>query len=98
MASEIEEVTIQYDEDGAELIKELDKKVLSKGAWATVVFRYQQLEKDKEGNDKYSEDRYTIRRYRKRNGEYVQQSKFNISSRDQAKKLVDILSSWASAE
>ena len=97
MASEIDEVTIQYDEDGAEVIKELDKKILSKGAWATVVFRYQQLEKDKEGNDSYSDYRYTIRRYRKRNGEYVQQSKFNISSKDQAKKLCDILTEWTTA-
>ena len=96
MASEIDEVTIQYEEDGVGLVKELDKRVLSKGAWATVIFRYQQLEKDKAGNDVYSDDRYSIRRYKKRNGEYVQQSKFNISSKDQAKKIIDILTEWQS--
>lgn len=94
MAATIEEVTIQYDEDGVSIVKELDKRILTRGAWATVVFRYQQQEKDKAGNEIYSEDRYSIRRYKKRNGEYIQQSKFNISSKDQAKKVIDILTEW----
>ena len=37
---------------------------------------------------------YVIRRYKKTGGEYRQQSKFNISSADQARKIVDALSSW----
>lgn len=91
MASQVEEVTIQYEEDGVLVVKELDKVVLSKGAWATILFRYQQW--DAKAND-YSADRYSIRRYRKINGEYVPQSKFNISSPDQAGKIVEALSNW----
>ena len=94
MASEVESLTIDYEEDGVERVKELDKKVLTKGAWATVMFRYQQLEKNKAGEESYSDDRYSIRRYKKQNGEYRQQSKFNISSPDQAKKIIDILTEW----
>lgn len=93
MASQVEEVTIQYEEDGVLLVKELDKVVLSKGAWATILFRYQQW--DAKTNE-YSPDRYSIRRYRKINGEYVPQSKFNISSPDQANKIVEALSNWLS--
>ena len=91
MASDINDVTIQYEEDGQELVKELDKIVLSKGAWSTVIFRYQQWEN---GKGEFSKDRYTIRRYRKVNDEYRQQSKFNISSPDQAQKLIDALQKW----
>jgi len=47
MASNIDEVTINYEEDGVLVVKELDKVVLSKGSWATVLFRYQQWEKAK---------------------------------------------------
>jgi hypothetical protein len=91
MASEIDQITINYEEDGILIVKELDKVILSRGAWATILFRYQQWEAAK---DAYSDDRYTIRRYRKVKGSYIQQSKFNISSADQARKIVDALSQW----
>lgn len=91
MASDVDELTIKYEEDGIVIVKELDKIVLSKGAWATVIFRYQDWDRRKE---EYGPERYTIRRYRKLKGEYIQQSKFNISSMDQANKIVDALTQW----
>ncbi len=91
MASNVEDITINYEEDGVQLVKELDKEILSKGAWATIIFKYQQLDKK---NNEFGADLYTIRRYRKIGGEYSPQSKFNISSNDQAQKIVDILSRW----
>ena len=91
MSSTIDDLTIQYEENGTILVKELDKAVLTKGAWSTLVFRYQQWENSKNA---YSADRYTIRRYKKFQGEYKPQSKFNISSLDQAKKIIDILTKW----
>ena len=75
MAATVEELSIEYEEDGQELVKQLDKKVLTKGAWATLIYRYQEWDAKKE---EFSKDRYTIRRYQKRNGEYMQKSKFNI--------------------
>ncbi|MFH1672694.1 MAG: hypothetical protein ABIF87_04640 [Pseudomonadota bacterium] len=91
MASHVNDITINYEEDDIFVVKELDKAVLSKGAWTTIVFRYQQWDHKKE---EYGPDRFTIRRYRKINGEYKQQSKFNISSKDQAKKIIDALQKW----
>lgn len=91
MASNVDEITITYEEDGIDIVKELDKKILTKGAWSTLVFKYKQWDRAKE---EYGPDRYTIRRYRKRNGEYMQQSKFNISSKDQATKIIDALQGW----
>lgn len=95
MSSTIEELGISYEEEGIEVIKELDKAVLTKGTWATLVFRYQQWEPAKEA---YSEDKYTIRRYRKMKGEYRAQSKFNISGAEQARKLIEILREWIGDE
>jgi hypothetical protein len=91
MASNIDEVTINYEEEGVQVVKELDKVILSKGSWSTVLFKYQQWEKAK--ND-YGPDRYSIRRYRKIDDEYRQQAKFNISSKDQALKLIEALQKW----
>lgn len=91
MAETADELTVTYEEDGIETIKELDKKILTKGAWATVIFRYQDWNRTKE---EYGPDKYTIRRYQKQNGEYKQKSKFNISSKDQAKSIIAALSEW----
>ncbi len=92
MAEVIDDVSITYEEDGTEIVKELDKEILTRGAWATVVFKYQEWDRRRE---EYSDVRFSIRRYRKVNGEYRQQSKFNISSAKQAKQLIEILNRWA---
>lgn len=91
MASTVEELTINYSEDGIDVVKELDKVILSKGAWSTVMFRYQEWNRSK---NEYSPDKYSIRRYQKRNGEYIPKSKFNISSKAQAEAIIEALSNW----
>lgn len=91
MAETVDDLTVTYEDGGIETIKELDKKVLTKGAWATVIYRYQDWNRTKE---EYSADKYTIRRYQKRDGEYQQKSKFNISSVKQAKEIMAALQEW----
>lgn len=91
MAETVDELTIEYHEGDTMTVKELDKVILTKGAWATVMFRYQDL--DRKTGD-FGPDKYTIRRYQKRNGEYSQRSKFNISSRDQASQIINALTKW----
>jgi len=95
MATTIEELTVSYTEDGKEVVKELDKVVLTKGAWSTIIYRFQDWDRSKEI---YGPEKYTIRRYQKRNGEYVQKSKFNISSSDQARKVIAALQGWVGEE
>lgn len=95
MSTTIEELTINYEEDGLQIVKETGKEVLSKGAWTTILYRYNNLDRK---TSEFGKDMYTIRRYQKRQGEYIMKSKFNISSTDQAKKVIDILSKWTSEE
>lgn len=94
MTEKAEDLTVSYTEDGIETTRELDKVILSKGSWTTILFRYQDWDKTK--ND-YGPEKYTIRRYQKRAGEYRQQSKFNISSRAQAEALIKALQGWLEA-
>ncbi|OGT46679.1 MAG: hypothetical protein A3E82_01160 [Gammaproteobacteria bacterium RIFCSPHIGHO2_12_FULL_38_11] len=91
MATTIDELTVSYTEEGVETVKELDKVVLTKGAWSTIIFRQQDWDRKKEC---YGPDKYSIRRYQKRNGEYKMRSKFVISSKDQANKLIEVLNKW----
>jgi hypothetical protein len=92
-AATIDEITIAYTENDTETVKELDKIVLTKGAWTTIMFKYQEWENAK--ND-FGPVKFTIRRYQKRNNQYWQKSKFNISSIDQAQKIIDTLTTWLS--
>lgn len=91
MASTVDELTVNYSEGDTQLVKELDKIVLSKGAWATLIFRYQDWDAQ---SGEFGPEKYSIRRYQKRNGEYFQKSKFNISSAEQAKKIIEALETW----
>ncbi|MFD2112410.1 hypothetical protein [Thiorhodococcus fuscus] len=95
MTEKVEDLTVTYTEDGIDTTRELDKVILSKGSWTTIIFRYQEWDRTK---GEYGADKYTIRRYQKRNGEYRQQSKFNISSRAQAQGLIDALQGWIAEE
>ncbi len=95
MSEKAEDLSITYTEDGVDIVKELDKEILSKGAWTTIIFRYQEWNRAKE---EYGPEKYTIRRYQKRGGQYQQKSKFNISSKDQAKAVIAALEKWIGSE
>lgn len=95
MSSTIDEITIGFSEEGIEKTKELDKQILSKGAWTTILFRYQDWDSTKQA---FGAVKYSIRRYQKRNDQYWQKSKFNISSDDQARKIVETLSKWCNMD
>lgn len=95
MAETIDEITIHYEEEGQVLTKELKKEVLTKGSWTTIVFKYCEWNRK---NEEFGPEKASIRRYKKYNGRYQMQSKFNISSAKQANQIVDILKQWFPAE
>ncbi|ASQ46839.1 hypothetical protein [Legionella clemsonensis] len=95
MSETIDDLTIAYSENGIETVKELDKHVLSKGAWTTILFRYQDWDNARQD---FGPVKYSIRRYQKKNNQYWMKSKFNISSEDQARKIIEVLSQWLSVE
>ena len=99
MAETIDDITMNFFEgDGAETIqkvKELGKEVLTKGAWTTIIFQYQDLDAK---TGEFGEIKYSIRRFQKSGGEYKYRSKFNISHDKQALQIAKILTMWAKKE
>ena len=91
MSETVDDLTIDYTEDGVLLRKQYDKQILSKGAWSTIMFKYQDWNKAKEV---FGPDKYMIVRYQKSGGVYKQRSKFNISSKAQAEGIVTALQKW----
>jgi hypothetical protein len=93
MAEHLDDITIAYTDPagGAELVRQLDKAFLTRGAWSTIVFRFQDRVR---ADAEWSPVKYRIVRYKKQGGEFRPQSKFNISSADQARSLIAILTGW----
>lgn len=90
---EVEELTVAYsDEDtGEEVIKEVGKEILSKGAWPTVMFFYQ--ERDPKTGE-FTEPKVSLRRYRKMAGNFKPQGKFKITGKAQAEAIIEVLKKW----
>lgn len=92
MAETIGEITIEWlDDDGKMLVKELKKEVLTAGAWSTILFAYQDLER---ATGNYGPVKFRVGRYQKRNGQFRPHSKFNISSVKQARQMIGLLNQW----
>ena len=91
MAETIDELTYDYEEEGRLVRKELDKEVLSKGAWSTIMFKFQEMDRK---TSEYRAAKVAIVRYKKSNGQYRKQSGFNISSEKQARAIVAAIDKW----
>jgi len=92
MAETIDEISIEWkDENGQHLVKQVKKEVLTSGAWSTIMFMYQDLDKK---TGQFGPRKIRVARYQKRGGKFIAQSKFNISSAKQAKRIIEIIQGW----
>src|SRR5687767_2855497 len=91
MAETIEELSYNYEDEGTLVRKELDKVVLTKGSWATIMFLYQELDK---ASGKFRAPKIAIVRFKKFRGAYRKQSSFNVSSEKQACQITDVFEKW----
>lgn len=95
MAENIDDLTIAFYQDDRNVLKELEKVVLTRGNWTTIMYLFQELNKK---TNEYEPPKVSIRRYQKRGGVYKQQSKFNISSAKQGREIAAILLNWFNDE
>jgi hypothetical protein len=91
MADTIDELSYDYEDEGRLVRKEVDREVLSKGAWSTIMFKFQELDRQK---DDWRPAKVAIVRYKKSGGVYRKQSSFNISSEKQARAIVATIDKW----
>ena len=92
MAETIDELSVDWkDENGQYLVKQVKKEVLTSGAWSTVMFMYRDFDKK---NGEFGPKKIRVVRYQKRGGKFMAQSKFNISSAKQAKRIIEIIQNW----
>src|SRR5215470_5085048 len=91
MAETLDDLSYDYEDEGKLVRKEVNRAVLSKGAWATVMFLYQELDRKTE---QFRDPKIAIVRFKKSNGVYRKQSSFNISSEKQARQIIEVIEKW----
>ncbi len=79
------------ERDGKQKIKEIEKEVLTRGAWTTIMYLIQELDSK---TDQFGAPKVRIQRYQKKGGAYSPRSKFTITNAKQAYQIMDIIQKW----
>ena len=90
MASDIDELTIQYEEDGQVLVEELDKLILHRGAWTTILFLYREWDAKKED---FGQAKAGLRRYQKTGGVFRKRDAINLTEKN-IPMMMEQLQTW----
>lgn len=90
MAENIDEITINYEEDGLLVVEELDRVVLSRGAWTTILFLFRERERQ---TGEFGPPKAGLRRYQKFRGEFRKRDAINLSPKSAA-LLLETLPRW----
>ncbi len=90
MAENINDITVNYEEDGDLLVEELDKVILNRGAWSSILFRYRERNRQ---SGEWGAPKATLRRYQKYQGVFKKRDAINLSDAA-ATALVTTLSQW----
>ena len=94
MTETIDEITMNYEEDGILVVEELDKVVLNKGAWTTILFRYRERNRQ---TGEFGPPKAGLRRYQKFRGVFRKRDAINLSEKS-AEILLKTLSEWFEPE
>jgi hypothetical protein len=91
VSDNIDDLSVEFVQDDRLVVKQVDKKILTRGNWTTIMFKFVEMDKK---TGEYGQPKVSIRRYQKRSGVYRMQSKFNISSGKQAHMISSALNDW----
>lgn len=92
MAENINDITVNYEEEGELLVEELDKVILNRGAWTSIIFRYRERNRQ---SGEMGPPKATLRRYQKYQGVFKKRDAINLSA-DAARTLSTVLHTWLS--
>ena len=91
ISDDLDELTYDHEDDGVLVRKQLDRVVLARGSWATVMFLFQDLDR---ATGAYAAPRMAIVRFQKWKGGYRKHSAFNVSNAAQARELTAVFDRW----
>jgi hypothetical protein len=89
---DLDELTYDREDDGVLVRKHLERVVLARGRWATVLFLFAELDPEAGG---YGAPKAAVVRFQKWRGGWRKHAAFNLASEAQARELADVLARWA---
>ncbi|MDR0549193.1 MAG: hypothetical protein LBI10_07275 [Deltaproteobacteria bacterium] len=90
MAENIVDISVETENEGEIVVEQLEKVVLTKGVWSTIIFRYR--ERNRKTNE-FGPPKATLRRYQKSKGVYRKRDAVNLTL-DSATLLISVLQDW----
>jgi hypothetical protein len=87
----LDELTYDQEVDGVLVRRQLDRAVLARGAWATVMFLFEELDRT---TGAYGAPRMAIMRFQKWKGGWRKHAAFNVANAAQADELAAVLARW----
>lgn len=93
----VEDLTITREgDDRMAPRKQLKKAVITKGAWSTVAYKFEELKKSKKGEEWVT--KFSLVRYRKLKGVFRFQKEFAISNAEHVQLIRDAFDEWLKDE
>ncbi len=90
----LDELSYDLEEDGALVRRTLEQSVLRRGAWATVLFLYQELDREA---SVWRAAKIAVVRFQKMHGRYRKHSSFPIATEAEARELLSVIEAWLPA-
>ncbi len=87
----LEELNYDLEEDGVVVRRSIETKVLRRGAWATVLFLYEELDRR---TSRFRPAKVAVVRFQKLRGAYRKHASFPLASAEEASSLIEVLGRW----
>jgi hypothetical protein len=90
-SDDLDDLTYDQEVDGVLARKQLDRVVLTRGAWATVLFLYVQLDR---ATGDHGAPKVAVVRFQRSRGGWRKHAAFTLATADDARALADVLARW----
>jgi hypothetical protein len=87
----LDDLSYDQEDDGVLVREQLDRVVLARGPWATVMFLFRELDRE---TGAWRAPKMAIVRFQKWKGDYRKHSAFNVANAAQARELCDVFARW----
>ncbi|HVZ71725.1 MAG TPA: hypothetical protein VHJ20_05060 [Polyangia bacterium] len=91
MVDALDDLTYDLEEDGTLVRRQLERVVLARGPWATVLFLYEELD---HATGVFRAPRIAFVRFQKRRGAYRKHAAFTLAGANDARALEEVLARW----
>ncbi len=88
---DLDDLRWDLEDDGRLVRREVDRRVIEKGAWATALYLYEELDPRTEA---WGPRKLTLVRWRRVQDQWRKHASFNVTDTEQAELLRDALAAW----